>query len=293
MGPSALERVSKSLESSLDFWGAMLLAATLLVVIGLVFEYWHEVRDFWERVQWPMSAFPWDRLLTISGGILVTLGVAGELLFTYMASRVETKLRDSNHQIEGLLSAEASNAEREAGIAQQEAARLRDEAALIEESLVWRRLTPHDERLLTERMSEFSGQKVWIFFNFGDVEGRAFAWAIAIVLHDKAGIGRVLSPATLGLGEDVNVPFDRTKAQHVATGILVGNSDNPRSLKAAQVLTKALRDRGFSVTLNPIADKRKTEEISINIESRPVGPQGEAKLKLEELKKQQNSQNSQ
>src|ERR1035441_9373873 len=103
MDPSALETVSRSLESSLDLLGVMLLAATCLVVIGLVLEYWHEIKDFWVYWRWPMAAFPWNKFAAISGGILVTLGVAGELAFTYIASRKESQLRENNHRIEELL----------------------------------------------------------------------------------------------------------------------------------------------------------------------------------------------
>jgi hypothetical protein len=110
MDPSALESVSRSLESSLDFWGLMLLVATLLVVIGLVVEYWHEVGELWEHVRWPMAAFPWDKVVALSGGILVTIGVFGELFVTYKASRVETKLRENNHKIEESLNISAAEA---------------------------------------------------------------------------------------------------------------------------------------------------------------------------------------
>ncbi len=86
MDPSALESVSKSLESRLDFWGVLLLVATCLVVAGLILEYWHEVADFFSEVQRPAAAFPWARAREMLGAILVTVGVAGELLFTFEAS---------------------------------------------------------------------------------------------------------------------------------------------------------------------------------------------------------------
>jgi hypothetical protein len=121
MDLSELERISKALEKSLDFWGLLLLAATAFVVIGLVVEYWHDVKEFWIIVHWPMAAFPWDKFKTLIGGILVTIGVAGELFVTYRASRVETDLRNNSHKIEALLRQQAGDAAASAKIAHDEA----------------------------------------------------------------------------------------------------------------------------------------------------------------------------
>jgi len=122
MDLSALEGISRALERSLDFWGLMLLLATAVVVIGLVVEYWHDVQEFWMRLTWPMAAFPWDKFTALAGGILVTIGVAGELLVTYKASSAETRLRENSHKIEGLLTQQAGSAATSARIAHDEAA---------------------------------------------------------------------------------------------------------------------------------------------------------------------------
>jgi hypothetical protein len=121
MDLSALESISKALEKSLDFWGLMLLFATALVVIGLVVEYWHDVQEFWMRLTWPMASFPWDKFTALAGGILVTIGVAGELLVTYKASRVETQLRENSHKIETFLTQKAGDAAASAKTAHDEA----------------------------------------------------------------------------------------------------------------------------------------------------------------------------
>ncbi len=128
MDVSALEAASRALEKSLDFWGAMLLVATCLVVIGLVFEYWHEIRGFIGEVTRPAAAFPRTKFAEMTGAFLVTLGVAGELLFTYQASRVETKLRDNNYQIEAMLTKEAGDAKASANEAASAASRAKDDS---------------------------------------------------------------------------------------------------------------------------------------------------------------------
>jgi hypothetical protein len=135
MDLSALESISKALEKSLDFWGLMLLLATALVVTGLVIEYWHDVQEFWMRLTWPMASFPWDKFTALAGGILVTIGVALELLFTFEASRVETQLRENIHKIEALLTQEAGDAADSAKTAHAELNAIRQEAVALQTRL--------------------------------------------------------------------------------------------------------------------------------------------------------------
>jgi hypothetical protein len=105
MDPSVLEQISRNLESSLDCWGRWLLIATGVVVLGLILEYWEPIRDVIKKYRTP--EFAWKDLLKLTGGILITVGVAGELFFTYEASRVENSLRKNNHQIEQRLTEDA------------------------------------------------------------------------------------------------------------------------------------------------------------------------------------------
>jgi hypothetical protein len=94
MDLSALESSIKTLESSLDSWATWLFVATFLVVVGLILEYWYEIRDL-------LASRPFERKhsLTILGAILGTIGVAGELVIEYQASRVETALRRANGKV--------------------------------------------------------------------------------------------------------------------------------------------------------------------------------------------------
>ena len=121
MDPSALESVSRCLESSLDRWGGWILASTAVVVIGLAVEYWEPIRDFIKLWRRPGAAFPRKKLAELVGGILITLGVAGELGFTYKASRVESALRENNHKIEESLNASADSAAKAADRANKSA----------------------------------------------------------------------------------------------------------------------------------------------------------------------------
>ena len=63
------------------------------------------------------------------GAILITLGVAGELFFTYMASRAETNLRINNNQMVALLNGRASQNEKDAAQARKDAEIAREQSA--------------------------------------------------------------------------------------------------------------------------------------------------------------------
>ena len=100
-----LQRTVDSLEkslSSLEFW---LLFATALVVLGLVLEYWHEIPESIVKLK---KAWEWKPFLVITGGVLITIGVAGELTVQFFASRKETDLRQANDTIFSVLNSKSA-----------------------------------------------------------------------------------------------------------------------------------------------------------------------------------------
>jgi len=123
MDLTALESGISNLERLLDTLTVWLFISTLLVVIGLVVEYGHDVKELF-------TARPYNRKLaqTVIGGILITVGVTGELVIQFMASRVETDLRSKSHQIEAQLN-------KEAGEARENAANAVDHASKAEVNL--------------------------------------------------------------------------------------------------------------------------------------------------------------
>jgi hypothetical protein len=132
MDLSSLERSVKALETSLDSIESWLTVSTVLVVIGLIIEYWHPLKDFIEALH-KRPPFPWKESMEIVGGVLVTIGVAGELWFQSRASNLETLIRSDSHQIEAFLKKEVDDAQRDA--AELNLARVQ-----IEQSMEWRHL---------------------------------------------------------------------------------------------------------------------------------------------------------
>src|ERR1035438_6648106 len=75
-----------ALESAIDSLGRWMIGFTAVVVVGLVTE-------------WSQPTFSLFRVHDI-GGVLVTIGVAGELAVEYVARRKEQTLRAVNAEIE-------------------------------------------------------------------------------------------------------------------------------------------------------------------------------------------------
>jgi hypothetical protein len=114
-----LESAIKSLEKSLDSLSGWLTVWTALVVLGLGVELADDLRKVVKErpIKWT------KHLLVIGGGLLITMGVAGELFVQFKASKVETILRADSHQVEALLNKQAADANKEAEEVRNEAAR--------------------------------------------------------------------------------------------------------------------------------------------------------------------------
>ena len=98
-------------EIDFDFWGTLLVWATIIVGIGLVVEY---VPDFSERIEHSR----WKRWFVIPGAVAVTFGVASEGFIEYKVLRTEGTLRTIVHEedaVRGFALAEANESAAKAG----------------------------------------------------------------------------------------------------------------------------------------------------------------------------------
>lgn len=108
----ALETSVRALEKSLDSTQLLLQISTAVVVIGLIFEYWEPIRGILDEIR--KLRFPFKKVLSNVGGLLVVLGVAGELCLQPRVSGIETRIRQETGQIEALLNREAGDAKNSA-----------------------------------------------------------------------------------------------------------------------------------------------------------------------------------
>jgi hypothetical protein len=129
MNPDDLQRSINGLESSLDSLGWWLHLATALVVFGLLLEYLHQIPESIKEYRKTRSYWP---ILIVVGGVLITVGVAGELAVQYVAGRTETALRKANDELFTGLNIEAAQARRDAGVAIERASKADERASANE-----------------------------------------------------------------------------------------------------------------------------------------------------------------
>jgi hypothetical protein len=265
MDLSALESISKALEKSLDFWGLLLLLSTAVVVLGLVVEYWHDVKEFWIIVRWPMAAFPWDKFKTLFGGILVTLGVAGELFFTYKASRVENDLRHNSHKIEVLLTQQAGDAATSAKTAHEELDAVRREADSIQTRLdaaaiqlsglekdvliqgPRSKLLDVNKTKFVNRMKPFAGQSILVMWCGTMWNAPAEQFELAMRMASSLGQAKwVASPTSW----DSCPPAGVLNA--AGNAMVVPDSADKSTKDAAAALLGILNEIGITTTMNNV-----------------------------------------
>jgi hypothetical protein len=293
MDLSVLQRDVNNLEASLDSLEVCLLVATGLVVLGLILEYWHEIPEAINELR---KAWSWKPICIIAGGILITLGVAGELYVQFIASGRETALRKANDAVFAGLNTEAAKARKDAGAAierassaderasknEEEAARLRKVAEQerlarikIEESVAWRRLTKAQQSRIGTRLSRFAGQQALLQYDASDIEAGTFALDIALAL--QLAKWRVSEPLQMLQMREGPVPLGTNPP--IERGVTVVSTGDEASHKASEAIRHELSHLGFDSVQRPQDDPRKSSVVFIIVEHRPEGAQGEAKIR--------------
>lgn len=236
-----LERAVTTLEKSLDSWEMWLAIATSLVVAGLILEYWPEVRDWIKE-----RPFKWKTFRKLAGALLVTIGVAGELLVQFGASRTETKLRSANHDIQALLDREAAEARRVASEA--DAARIK-----LQATMMLRRLSKSQADALCAvipknlliRTSVVSSSQDWEAYRYGtDFNEALRACAVSAKVDVPHGMGNSFWSHNVTFGVWVrtikHLTLDNPKSKDVIL--------NPVKRRAlAESVRKALVSSGVKV----------------------------------------------
>lgn len=224
--------------------------------------------------------------------MVLILGIAGELLGAVRTSQL-------SGQIIANIEERASEADRQAGIANEKAAAAQERAGKLEKEaedersarvkiearVAWRHLTDEQKTEIGTKLGDFSNQEgASLWYLTGDTEAVMFAIDIAEALK-KAHIA-VQPPADMMEMHESGRFGDPVK--HVDTGVIVQAAKDERSRSLAGAVVSELTSRGF--------DARRGEDnppkgelrpiIWVFVRPRPEGPQGELKLQAEADKKQ-------
>jgi len=215
--------------------------------------------------------------------IILILGIAGELLSAARTSQL-------SGQIIANIEERAANADQKAGEAndraaknEKEAAQLRMDAEEMKQALAPRRLTIKQRAAISSQLSSFSRQPVVAISNPFDAEASILAAEILSTLKSAKwdttvphwSIGRSVS----SLERAPSIPV---------TGILIQAAPDKRSQLAAKALVRELLSNGFDsripekgvVGFGPKSDPL----IVVDVEARPEGPQGDAKVRADAKK---------
>lgn len=302
---SALERDIRTLESSSVPWERTLPWFTAVVAFGVVMELWVIWRERRDEMQaWGRGIVrPPDRpsikkfIVEIVSVLLITGGIVGELWAGVRITNINgslrskgAELRSKSDQLVALLNVEAGNAQQVAGKANERAgglekgaAQLRKEAEdermarfELEASVAWRRLTNGQQSEIKANIWLFAGEHAGLWYDAGNAEAVLFATDIEKAL--LAARWEAAPPRFFMGGPIAGGPLP--------TGVTISATSDKRSRNASEALQKVLCSLGFDAILEKNAIKNPSPQVSISVNPRPQGPQGEAKLRAEAKKRQ-------
>jgi len=255
-----------SLEHSVDSWEAVAHIFTALVAVGLIIEYRGPFVNFW-------NTHDWRYIRDSIGGILVTIGVAGELLTGFRATAKDGELREANSILalratEALAASSERIVELNLEIAKAQEAAAKAEARAAEANLELERfraprhLTDEQVRDMADRLRPFAGQEFDVTPYWDNSESLDFANELAdLLVHDADWI--YVKPAQTGhmLGGKI--------------GVFVWSHPDAdtRTKMAVAALVSALIDNGFAAApraQNPggTGTNVKNNKIGINVGSK-------------------------
>ncbi len=209
-----------------------------LVGVGLLVEYWDEIVDCLINRYWPSRG--------LAGGLLVTVGVLGEVLLSRLALITSDKLQEradsdvaaandrAAQAFERAVKAEERIAELNLLAEQEKQARLR-----FEEYAAIRDMTPEERKALSERLSEFSGQRAEIVVFPITTDTTHLAGTIFHVLE---GARWNVSPAQ---------HLSSSPTEYVKSGVHIETTPDEFSIRAAWNLLLALHSSGSSSSSLP------------------------------------------
>lgn len=222
---------------------------------------------------------------------LIAIGVFGEYRFGGKTSQAADQLQE-------ISAGEVANSNQKAEEASKEARQLEKDAeglkkaaqdemlarVKIEASVAWRHLTDQQKADIGSALRRrFSNQGVSFWYNAGDTEGSWFAADIAEAVR-AAHTLRVYSPGSIMTMRENGRVGDPIGRDH--TGVTVQSTRDQRSSQLADAIVQELTLRGFNAArqTDPPYDPNPVPQVWVNVDPRPIGPQGEFKLAAQRLK---------
>lgn len=295
----------KNLDADSEMWFHLLVASTVVVGIGLLFEFpevKHEWQKWWRnrpsKTKWLVPKPDRNRipLWSMIGFVLVMGGVAAEGIFEGCMGIADTKLRNFDKQSitdTELKAARLGNSTQElktaAEVAKGQAESERLARVKIEASVAFRRLTDIQKVEMGSQLRRMPPEPITVWFFSESPEGPPFAADIAEMLR-KGGM-YVYPPRPLAPSTSPAVRVTDPIVKYV-NGVQIGSTSDTASVLLANKIKDLLEDNGFDAEIvqsdaaSAIAKNIGSPNVIVGVMSRPEGPQGEYKLQAEREAKQ-------
>ena len=304
--------VARAVHSQLEGWALAFFALLVVLDVAIhlfgessgptwVIEWREKTAEFtWKTRHWVWRLPPFHDAVVLKS-LFKTLSLVAFALailleiaaYPYSERIDELAVRDfvgSQKQTAAALTI-AGHASKEAGDARKEAARLGKEAederlarVEIEQRVAWRRLTTTQQAEIGLHLSKLPPQIVSVWYAGPDLECQTFAGDLARALR-ATDAWVVSSPGTLiqyAEGGSFKGPIPT-----LVSGVtVVGTAEAPTRAAGDAIVQEILR-LGFDAVMSPKIERGKFAQIWVNVEHRPEGPQGEAKLRTSRPKKEQ------
>jgi len=236
--------IKSDLEASHALWFSLLIAATVLVFLGVVLEeaegwvpYLNKILSVKEITEYRLI-----KRLAKLGWILIVIGVLGEGVFEVLVYRVDNRLHQFDEASLNEARREAGNAAESAKSAHGEADAVKTEAdaidkrlqvassqlATAEAKLAWRSVSNEQKKILKVAVRAMRGRKIDLTWDGADPEQDAFGPQLARALRNAELIVDA-GPAS------INIP----PAETGSTGILIEGDDEEFSEWMAKSLVLA------------------------------------------------------
>jgi hypothetical protein len=300
---AALRSSIKALEicaRSLEFW---LYAFVSLVAIGVVLEVFvilwdhHDDVEEYRRgtIRSPQKPNFRKLGLELIGAILVAIGVSGEFVVDIKSGAIQTSLRKANEELIQLLEGASSAALTIASQNEKEAAQLEKDAeglkkaaederlarVELEERVAWRSFSERQQRVIKVGLDRFAGQLAECDFLGGDTEAFSFSSEIATALRTAGWQVIPPNPYVLDMKE-TSLPNASSPIERIDFGVEVTSTSDAPATAAANAIVKKLCKSGFDARFKPSTQRSQPSRVWIMVQHRPLGPQGEAKLRQQQ-----------
>ena len=150
----------------------------------------------------------------------------------------------------------------------------------LEAKVAWRTFSDAQRKDIESNLSRFSGQLAECSFLSSDTEAFAFSSEIAAAL--RASNWQVVPPKPyVMMMKETTLPNYQSPIEKIDFGVeIVSTSDAPATA-AAQAAAEELHRLGFDAYFKPSTQRPQASRVWITVQHRPLGPQGDAKLRVE------------